>query len=122
MWNTATALNGTYYIHASFSDGQAGQVSNGSYSRWPIIVGPLTGITATPNAVRIIATKSGATLPFKSPPQEVTVSLTGAQRGVDRDGQPRRGCKINNGSGTGSGRFSVEVVNPGDVIGNHRSS
>jgi hypothetical protein len=115
-WNTAGVPSGTYYIHATFTDGQTGQVTNSTYSRWPIIVGPLVNITATPTNLRIIATKSGATLPFKSPPQEVLVSMTGASAAwTATASQPW--VQINNGSGTGSGRFSVEVVNPGDVIG-----
>lgn len=112
-WNTTGVPNGTYYIYASYSDGYN---SNGSYSRWPIVIGPLTGLSAAPSLVNIIATKSGPSLIHKSPPQTVTLSMTGASVAWTASAnQPW--VEITGGSGTGSGQFTVSVINPSDVIG-----
>jgi hypothetical protein len=112
-WNTSGVPNGTYYIYASYSDGYN---ANGSYSRWPIIVGPLIGLSATPSLLNYIATKSGSSLIFQTPPQTVSVSMTGATAAWTASAN-QSWLQITNGSGTGSGQFTVSLVNPSDVIG-----
>lgn len=112
-WNTSGVPAGNYYIYASYSDGRN---TNAAYARWPIVIGVLANLTASPTQVNIIATKSGASLPHSSPPQEVTVTMSGANAAWTASAnQPW--VLIANGSGTGSGKFTVAVQNPSDVIG-----
>jgi len=112
-WNTAGVPPGLYYIYASYTDGLN---QNATYSRWPIFVGPANDIVATPGRLVISVTKSGSNLIATTPTQDVTVALAGAQAAWTATAD-KTWVQITNGNGTGSGRFSVNVANPGDVIG-----
>jgi hypothetical protein len=115
-WNTSAVPNGLYYIYAVVDDGQN---TNASYSRWPIIVGPVMEISASPTTVHTIATKSGPNLIYSSPAQAVTVTMTGPPVAwtATATAAADQWVHIENGTGVGSGQFTVSVQNPSNVIG-----
>ena len=118
-WDTTGVPNGSYYIYASFSDGIN---TNGTYSRWPIIAGPAatSTLTLSPVSIQMAGTKSGATLEASTPAQDVSVAMSGTS-GPWTATADQSWVNITNASGTGAGRFTVSVINPGDVIGSSTS-
>jgi hypothetical protein len=73
---------------------------------------------ASPMALRFGATKAGAAgaLIAVTPAQDVTLSF-GAGTGAWTAASNQSWLQISSGSGTGSGRFTAALVNPGNVIG-----
>jgi glucose/arabinose dehydrogenase len=82
----------------------------------------ITAITLTPFWPHFGATKAGASgaLVTVTPAQDVTVGFTGASSSWTATAdQPW--VQITNGSGSGTGRFNVAIVNPNNVIGGSSS-
>src|SRR5207247_188740 len=88
----------------------------------PVIMtanGPLYGAASVnPATLRFAATKTTSSMVLSSvtPPQQVTMSVsgTGSSWSATAD-QPW--VQITNGSGASAGRFTVSIINPSDVIG-----
>jgi photosystem II stability/assembly factor-like uncharacterized protein len=79
-------------------------------------------IGALPAALRFGATKDGTAGPLVAvtPSQPVTVSFDGAS-GAWSAATTSQWLQVTEGSGSGAGRFTVAIVNPGNVIGSQTS-
>lgn len=107
-WNTSGVPNGTYYVHASFSDGTN---TNSTYAAWPIVINHggqdlprLVVNRPTLNfGVTNLTTKTSSQL------VRVTVVGTGAPCWTVDNSRPST-FVVTGGAGCGSGAFTVSLV------------
>jgi len=90
---------------------------SGSQSNAFMYVAP-PGVSATPSALRFGASKAGANgdLIAVTGAQTVTVGFTGASSAWTASAS-QLWVQLKNASGTGAGQFTVEIINPGNVLG-----
>jgi hypothetical protein len=74
-------------------------------------------VVLRPAALNFGATRSGSTLVSQTPAQSVVVSFAGTGTVPWTATSNRPWLQVTGGSGTGSGTFSVAIVNPNNVIG-----
>jgi hypothetical protein len=124
-WNTSSVPNGTYYIYASFSDGGP---TNGTYSRWPIIVDSSNTVSALPQIEldrRRLDFGGSDNGRIVSLVQTVTVDIvgTGASSVGWKVSSSDPSVVVSPSSGTGTGTFTVAIqsstIYPDNLVGDY---
>jgi N-acetylmuramoyl-L-alanine amidase len=88
-----------------------------TFSGITITMAPAASLTVAPTALRFDATKTGTTLTTVTPSQTLDVRVAGVGVPTWSVTASQPWVRITPASGAGSGRFTVDMVNPGDVIG-----
>jgi hypothetical protein len=88
-----------------------------TFSGITITMAPAASLTVAPTALRFDATKTGTTLTTVTPSQTLDVRVAGVGVPTWSVTASQPWVRITPASGAGSGRFTVDMVNPSDVIG-----
>lgn len=114
---TGLAGNTTYSWQVRASNGQGTTYANGAATTfWSFTTAPALGtVTLAPTALNFAGVNTAGTLSPLTGPQTVTVLATpsGIAWTASAD-QPW--VQITGGAGTGSGTFTVAIVNPGNIL------
>jgi len=81
-----------------------------------------TTLTVTPAILRFARTNTNGSLSPIVAPQTATVTFSSATAATWSASTDQPWVKITNGSGTGNGAFTVEIINPGNVLGTTTSA
>lgn len=106
---TAVSLNGRRY--RAIAANSAGTATSAA-----ALLTVSGSMSASPAALQFAATKSGITLTSVTAAQSVRVSFSGAASPWSASAD-QAWLQLVSASGSGAGEFSVNIVNPGDVIG-----